>query len=103
MREELEVEHLGEWVVVHGGKLIGTYEDFKEAAGTALKRFGRGPYLIKGIGEPPLSLPASLLYRPIAGFAPFTDEIIFQPTDFAVNFCDRFSRAGRPSRLGKTH
>ena len=47
MREELEIEHLGEWVVVHGGELVGTYEDFQEAAGTAVERFGRGPYLIK--------------------------------------------------------
>ena len=65
MREDLEIEHLGEWVVVHGGKLIGTYEDFQEAAGTAVERFGRGPYLLKRIGEPPLRLPASLLYRPV--------------------------------------
>lgn len=65
MRSDLEIEHLGEWVVVHGGKVIGTYDDFQEAAGTAVERFGRGPYLIKRIGEPPLTLPASLLYRPV--------------------------------------
>ena len=65
MREGLELEHFGEWVVVHGGKLIGTYEDFQEAPGTAVERFGRGPYLLKRIGEPPLRMPASLLYRPV--------------------------------------
>lgn len=65
MRSDLEIEHLGEWVVVHGGKVIGTYDDFQEAAETAVDRFGRGPYLIMRIGEPPLTLPASLLYRPV--------------------------------------
>ncbi len=50
MREELEADHKGEWVLVHDQQLIGTYETFQEAASVATRRFGRGPYLIREIG-----------------------------------------------------
>ena len=61
MRDALETDHFGEWVVVHDEELIGTYRSFKAAAGVAIARFGRGPYLIRQVGEPPFRLPASLL------------------------------------------
>ena len=63
MRRELELDHLGKWVVVHDKKLVGIYESFQEAAGVAMERFGRGPYLIKQVGEGPIRLPAAALYR----------------------------------------
>ena len=71
MHSDLELEHPGEWVVVHDEKLVGTHESFHSAAETAVERFGRGPYLIRRIGAGPLTLPASVLYRPVAdcGFA----------------------------------
>lgn len=47
MRDDLELEHLGEWVVMHDEKLVGTYADFQEAAADAVQRFGHGPYLIQ--------------------------------------------------------
>lgn len=65
MRSDLEIEHPGEWVVVHDEKLVGTYESFQLAAENAVERFGRGPYLIRRIGAAPLTLPASVLYRPV--------------------------------------
>lgn len=65
MRSDLETEHLGEWVLVHDEKLIGTYESFAATADEAVQRFGRGPYLIREIGAPPTTLPASVLYRPV--------------------------------------
>ena len=65
MRNELETDYLGLWVVVHDEELIGTYDSFQTAAETAVERFGRGPYLIRRVGEPPLTLPASLRYRPV--------------------------------------
>ena len=65
MRSDLETEHLGEWAIVHDEKLIGTYESFAAAADEAVQRFGRGPYLIREIGAPPTTLPASVLYRPV--------------------------------------
>lgn len=65
MRNLLETDHFGKWVVVHDEALVGTYEDFQDAAADAVQRFGRGPYLIRRVGEPPLTLPASVLYRPV--------------------------------------
>ena len=65
MRDILEVDHFGEWVVVHNKQLIGTYDDFQTAAEEAVRRFGRGPYLIRQVGASPMKLPASVLYRPV--------------------------------------
>ena len=64
MRDMLETDHLNEWVVVYDEKLVGTYESFEAAAEDAVGRFGRGPYLIRRVGAPSLTLLASLLYRP---------------------------------------
>ena len=64
MRDSLETDHYGEWVVIHNEELVGTYEFFEKAAEDAVMRFGRGPYLIRQIGAPPITLPASVLYRP---------------------------------------
>ena len=65
MRGDLEMEQLGKWVVVHDEKLAGTYDSFQKAAEDAVRQFGRGPYLIRQIGAPPLTLPASVLYQPV--------------------------------------
>ena len=54
MRDDLELEHLGKWVVVHDEKLAGIYDSFEVAADNPVQRFGRGPYLIKRAGEPPM-------------------------------------------------
>ena len=63
MRNGLESQHFGQWVVFHNQKLIGTYKGFEEAATEATERFGRGPYLIRQVGAPPMRLPASVQYR----------------------------------------
>ena len=61
MRADLEMAHLGRWVVVHDCQLVGTYDDFKTAANDAICRFGRGPYLIRQVGRPSvLPLPLSV-------------------------------------------
>ena len=65
MRDVLETDYFGKWVVFHGGELIGAYESFEEAAQDAVCRFGRGPYLIRQVGAGPITLPASILYRPV--------------------------------------
>lgn len=64
-RDRLETEHLGEWALFYDRELIGCYKDFQEVANEAVTRFGRGPYLIRAIGAPPRSLPASVQYRPL--------------------------------------
>lgn len=66
MRDVLEADHFGQWVIVHDEKVFGTYDDFQEAADIAVRNFGRGPFLLRRIGEPPLTLPASILYHPVS-------------------------------------
>ena len=63
MRDVVEADHFGEWVLVHDERLIGSFNSFEAAAEVAIEQFGRGPYLIRQVGAPPLTLPASLLYR----------------------------------------
>ena len=63
MRTELERCHDGEWVVVYDDEFVGTFESFEKAGAEAVKRFGRGPYLIRKIGAPPATIPASVQYR----------------------------------------
>ncbi len=63
MRNIVEADHLGEWVLVHDEQLVSSFDSFEAAAQVAIERFGRGPYLIRQVGAPPLTLPASLLYR----------------------------------------
>ena len=63
MREELERNFLGKWVVFHDEEFVGCYDDFQVAAEEAVIKFGRGPYLIREVGERPMALPASLRYQ----------------------------------------
>ena len=60
MRDLLEVDHFGKWVVFHGGELVDTYDSSEEAAVDAVARFGRGPYLIRRVGAAPAKLPPSV-------------------------------------------
>ena len=50
MQCDLEREHMGKWVVVHDEQLIGAYEDFWDAHKVAVRRFGRGPCLVREVG-----------------------------------------------------
>ncbi len=65
MRPELEARASGKWALVRGKELIGTYEEFQSAATEAVRRFGRGPYLIREIGTPDITLPASVVYSTV--------------------------------------
>lgn len=63
-RQELETQHMGKWVVFYGAEMVSLYDSFELAAEDAVRRFGRGPYLIRQIGAPPITLPASVMYSP---------------------------------------
>ena len=63
MCNDLEIDHFGKWVIVYNKELAGTYNSFELAAEDAVKRFGRGPYLIRKVGASPMTLPASVLYH----------------------------------------
>ncbi|MGA2658445.1 MAG: hypothetical protein ABSH34_13145 [Verrucomicrobiota bacterium] len=62
MKQELEAKHTGKWVLLHDRKLISLYDSFAVAAEDAVRRFGRGPYLIRNVGAPPVVMPASVMY-----------------------------------------
>ncbi len=65
MQNLLETDKWGRWVVFYDGKLEGDFTEFHEAMESAVERWGRGPYLIRQVGEPPFILPASVQYRRI--------------------------------------
>ena len=65
MKAELEKHHMGKWIVIHDGELVGAFDTLDAAATEAVRQFGRGPYLIRQVGAPPTSLPASVLYQPV--------------------------------------
>ncbi len=65
MQKELEEKYMGKWVLFYQGKLVSVYESFDDAASDAVTRFGRGPYLIRQVGAPAITLPASVMYRPV--------------------------------------
>lgn len=67
MRQDLEANHMGKWVLIHNREVILFSPSFEEAAKTAVERFGRGPYLIRQIGAPPIELPASVMCYPLNG------------------------------------
>lgn len=67
MRSNLEAAHLGKWALVHDSVLVDVFEEFDQAASIAVRRFGRGPYLIRQIGARTVSLPASVMYGPLNG------------------------------------
>ncbi len=50
LRDYLELEHFGKWVVFYDEELAGCYDEFEDAGYDAIKRFGRGPYLIRQVG-----------------------------------------------------
>ena len=63
MSEELEAHHMGKWVLIHDLELMDVYESLESVAEDAVRRFGRGPYLIRQVGAPPVVLPAAMMYR----------------------------------------
>jgi hypothetical protein len=63
LRQNLEADHMGKWALVRNRELVSLFDSFEDAAEEAVKRFGRGPYLIRQIGAPPVTLPASVMYR----------------------------------------
>ena len=52
MRDDLERDHFGQWVIVRDERLFNAYDDFQDAADAAVRNFGRGPYLIRRVGAP---------------------------------------------------
>jgi len=66
---ELEKAYPGKFVVFKAHEFVGAWDTLNAAAAEAVARFGRGPYLIRQVGAPRPTLPASVLFksRVIAG------------------------------------
>ena len=65
VQADLEARYLGRWVLFHERQLVDTYDCFENAADHAVRRFGRGPYLIRQVGAGAVTLPISVLYNPV--------------------------------------
>ena len=66
LKDELVRHHNGKWVLIHDHQFVDTFDTFDNAAREAVKRFGRGPYLIRQVGRSTqIPMPASVAYRPI--------------------------------------
>ena len=63
IQSDLETDYFGKWVVFYDEELVGTYDTDREAVGTAIERFGRGPYLIRQVGVMPVPPLASVIFR----------------------------------------
>lgn len=65
MSEELNQHHAGKFVIIYNGQFVASFDNINNAASEAVKRFGRGPYLIRKVGAPTeMAMPASVAYRP---------------------------------------
>jgi hypothetical protein len=60
---ELEHRYRGKWVIYHDGALVGDFASFESAAEEAVRRFGRGPYLIRQVGVTEITLPTSVMFQ----------------------------------------
>jgi hypothetical protein len=67
LRQQLESDQMGKWVLIRNRELVAVFDSFEAAADEAVRRFGRGPYLIRQVGAPAVTLPASVMYNPIFG------------------------------------
>ena len=63
MRAKLEDEHMDQWVLFHGRSLVRVHPSFEAAADDGVRQFGRGPFLIRQVGAPPMTLPTSVVYH----------------------------------------
>lgn len=58
---ELEASHFGKWALFKGDALIAIHDTFEATAMDAVEQFGRGPFLIRQIGAPPIVIRIRLI------------------------------------------
>jgi hypothetical protein len=63
LKQSLETGHMGKWVLIHDAKLIATFESFELSAKEAVRQFSSGPYLIRQVGAPQITLPTSVVFN----------------------------------------
>ncbi|MCY4049839.1 MAG: hypothetical protein OXF24_09655 [Hyphomicrobiales bacterium] len=61
-QEELEKYYKGKYVVFYNCEKIDSFDNFDTAAREAIRKFGRGPYLIRQVGQKEgMRLPSSVI------------------------------------------
>lgn len=65
IQRSLENDRNGKWVVIQNKNLFDIYDPFENAAEDAVEQFGAGPFLIRKVGVALVTLPASVLYKPV--------------------------------------
>jgi len=56
-------QYNGKFVVFRGGSFVSAHDTFEAAAEASVRKFGRGPYLIRQVGAQKMILPASVAYN----------------------------------------
>ncbi len=56
IKDDLERDNFGKVALLHNGKLVSIYNDEHDAYQIGCDRFGLGDFVIKVIGETPISL-----------------------------------------------
>lgn len=65
LEAKLLKHHHGKYVVIFDGEFIDAFDSFDNAAQEAIRRFGKGPFLIRKVGKKEeMPLPASVAFRP---------------------------------------
>ncbi len=62
IKEDLENEHFGEVVLMYEGNVVAFYNDMGDAYRIACDQFGLGNFLIKRVGDQPISLGIQAIY-----------------------------------------
>lgn len=61
-REEMEEHYKGKYVVFYNRKKVDSFDSFDAAAREAVRLFGRGPYLIRKVGQEKVRLSSSVMF-----------------------------------------
>lgn len=67
-RESFAERYPGRYLLIRGESLVGHFDTFEAAVDEGARRFGRGPFLARRVGEdaPTLSAPALTLGLPLS-------------------------------------
>ena len=64
--EELLLTYPNRYLLIHGDQLIGDYERHSEAVGDGVRRYGRGPFLVRRTGDKQLVFTARIVPGSVA-------------------------------------
>ena len=101
MQDQLQAEHMGQWVVVDNEQLIDAFDDFQDAADLVIEKIGPG-CLLRQVGRPPARLPASVLCQrgqvPVAscGFTGLPGRLIDTGPELQVELTNPWALDARP-------